>query len=63
MSIHTALAARLYTSGEITSARAAQFAGMSLPQFLAYLSDQGSPVVDYDRSELVKELDAFKKAR
>ncbi|CAG2156290.1 UPF0175 family protein [Cupriavidus numazuensis] len=63
MGVHTALAVSLYKSGELTSARAAKLARMSLPQFLAHLSEQGIPVVDYDRSELAQELAAFDGAQ
>jgi predicted HTH domain antitoxin len=55
--VHTALAVKLFKIGELTSARAAKLARMSLPQFLAQLSAQGIPVVDHDPSELGKELD------
>ncbi|MDR1424470.1 MAG: type II toxin-antitoxin system prevent-host-death family antitoxin [Azoarcus sp.] len=59
MGVHVALAVDLFKSGGLTSARAAKLARMSLPQFLAYLSDQGIPVVDYDPAELEHELAAF----
>jgi predicted HTH domain antitoxin len=59
MGVHTALAVSLFKSGDITSARAAKLARMSLPQFLEYLSVQGIPVVDYSPTELVQELAAF----
>ena len=57
--VHTALAVSLFKAGEMTSARAAKLAQMSLPQFLAHLSDQGIPVVDYSPTELEQELTAF----
>ena len=57
--VHTSLAVHLFKGGQLTSARAAQLARMSLPQFLSYLSDQGIPVVDYDPSELTQELAAL----
>jgi len=56
---HTALAAKVFKAGQITSARAAKLAGMTLPQFLDYLSAQGIPVVDYAPEELDRELAAF----
>lgn len=59
MGVHTALAVSLFKTGDITSARASKLAHMSLPQFLAHLSDQGIPVVDYDPGELAQELAAF----
>ncbi len=59
LGVHTALAVRLFKDGELTSARAAKLARMSLQQFLAHLSDQGIAVVDYDPAELAQELDAF----
>ena len=57
--VHTALAVSLFRSGELTSARAARLAHMSLPRFLEHLSAQGVPVVDHDPGELVQELAAF----
>ena len=61
--VHTTLAVHLFKSGQLTSARAARLARMSLPQFLAHLSNQGIPVVDYDPSELAQELAIFDAAR
>ena len=61
--VHAALAAHLFKSGEITSARAAKLARMSLPQFLAHLSAQGIPVVDHEPAELEQELAAFDTAQ
>lgn len=63
MGVHTALAVNLFKSGDITCARAAKLARMSLPQFLAHLSAQGIAVVDYDPAELVQELAAFDAAQ
>ncbi|MFT4101840.1 MAG: UPF0175 family protein [Burkholderiaceae bacterium] len=60
--VHTALAVTLFKSGELTPARAAKLARMSLPQFLAHLSARGIPVVDYDPAELEQELAAFNAA-
>lgn len=60
--VHTALAVSLFRSGELTSARAAKLARMSLPQFLEHLSAQGIPVVDHDPGELEDELAAFAAA-
>lgn len=60
--VHTALAVALFQNGQLTSARAAQLAKMSLPQFLAHLSAQGIAVVDYDPAELEQELAAFDSA-
>lgn len=60
--VHTTLAVNLFKSGEITPARAAKLARMSLPQFLAHLSAQGIPVVDHDPAELEQELAAFDAA-
>ena len=57
--VHTALAVSLFRSGELTSARAAKLARMSLPQFLEHLSAQGIPVVDHDPGELDREFAAF----
>lgn len=59
MGVHTALAVSLFRTGDITSARAAKLARMSLSQFLAHLSDQGISIVDYDPGELAQELAAF----
>lgn len=61
--VHTALAVSLFKSGEITTARAAKIAQMSLPQFLTHLSMQGIAVVDHDPAELEHELDAFNTAQ
>lgn len=61
--VHTTLAVSLFKEGELTSARAAKLARMSLPQFLAYLSDQGIAVVDHDPAELQQELAAFDAAK
>jgi len=57
--VHTALAAGLFNSGCITSARAAKLAGMPLAQFLDYLGAQGIPVVNHTPEELEQELAAF----
>lgn len=61
--VHTALAVSLFKGGHLPPARAAKLARMSLPQFLAHLSAQGIPVVDYDPAELEQELAAFDAAR
>jgi predicted HTH domain antitoxin len=61
--VHTALAVSLFKNGDVTSARAAKLARMSLVDFLAYLSAQGIPVVDYDPAELEQELAAFDEAQ
>jgi predicted HTH domain antitoxin len=61
--VHTALAVKLFKSGELTPARAAKLAQMSLPQFLAHLSAQGIPVVDYDPAELEQEFAASDAAQ
>jgi predicted HTH domain antitoxin len=57
--VHTALAVSLFKNGAITSARAAKLARMNLADFLAHLSAQGIPVVDYDPAELEQELAVF----
>jgi len=61
--VHAALAVNLFQSGQLTPARAARLARMSLPQFLAHLSAQGIPVVDHDPAELEQELAAFDAAQ
>jgi predicted HTH domain antitoxin len=61
--VHTALAVSLFKNGVVTSARAAKLAGMSLPAFLAHLSAQGIPVVDYAPAELEQELAVFGEAQ
>jgi predicted HTH domain antitoxin len=61
--VHTALAVSLFKNGELTPARAAKLARMSLPRFLAHLSEQGIAVVDYDPAELEHELAAFDAAK
>lgn len=63
MGVHTVLAVSLFKSGEITSARAAKLARMSLPQFLEHLSAQGIAVVDYEPAELSQELTSFDVVR
>jgi predicted HTH domain antitoxin len=60
--VHAALAVSLFKTGDLTSARAARLARMSLPQFLAHLSEQGIPVADYAPAELTRELAAFDAA-
>jgi len=55
----TALAVSLFKRRELTPARAAKLARMSLPQFLAHVSAQGIPVADHDPAELARELAAF----
>ena len=60
--VHAALAAQLFESGVLTSARAAKLAGMSLPRFLSHVSARGTPVVDHDPKELETELAAFDAA-
>jgi len=57
--VHAALAVELFKAGRIASTRAAKLAGMTLPQFLDYLSAEGIPVVDYAPDELDQELAAF----
>ncbi|MDR2092715.1 MAG: UPF0175 family protein [Azoarcus sp.] len=42
--VHTALAARLFQDGMLTSSRAAWLARMSLAEFLEYVSAQGISV-------------------
>jgi predicted HTH domain antitoxin len=61
--VHTAMAVSLFKSGEVTLARAARLARMSLSQFLAYISAQGIPAVDHDPAELEHELAAFDATR
>lgn len=61
--VHTAMAVSLFKNGELTSARAAKLARMSLPGFLAHLSEQGIAVVDHAPAELVQELAAFDAAQ
>jgi predicted HTH domain antitoxin len=61
--VHTALAVSLFKEGELTSARAAKLARMSLPQFLAHVSAQGIAVVDHHPAELEQELAAFDAAK
>jgi predicted HTH domain antitoxin len=61
--VHTALAVSLFKNGELTPARAAKLARMSLLQFLAHLSAQGIAVVDHDPAELEQELAAFDAAK
>ena len=61
--VHTALAVGLFKEGALTPSRAAKLAQMSLPQFLAHLSDQGIAVVDYDPAELEQELAVFDAAK
>lgn len=57
--VHIALAVKLFQNGDLSSARAAKLAGMSLSQFLAHLSAQGIAVVDYHPDELAQELASF----
>lgn len=57
--VHAALATHLFRTGDLTPARAAKVARMSLPQFLAHVSAQGIPVVEHDPADLQQELDAF----
>jgi len=61
--VHATLATHLFKGGDLTSARAAKLARMSLPQFLAHLSAQGIPVVDHDPAQLEQELAAFDAAQ
>ena len=61
--VHTAMAVSLFKNGELTSARAAKLARMSLAQFLAHLGDQGIAVLDHDPAELEQELAAFDAAQ
>ncbi len=61
--VHTAMAVSLFKNGELTSARAAKLARMSLPRFLAHLSERGIAVVDHAPAELVQELAAFDAAQ
>ena len=57
------MAVSLFRNGQLTSARAAKLARMSLPRFLAHLSEQGIAVVDHDPEELQQELAAFDAAK
>ncbi len=59
MGVHTALAVSLFKRGELTPARAAKLARMSLAQFLAHLNAQGIAVVDHDPAELAQEFAGF----
>lgn len=61
--VHVALAVSLFKDGKLTSARAARLARMSLEAFLAHVSAQGIPVVDYDPAELDDELATLKSWR
>ena len=61
--VHVALAVSLFKDGKLTSARAARLARMSLETFLAHVSAQGIPVVDYDPAELDDELATLKSWR
>ena len=58
--IHKAVAVNLYKNGELSAARAARLAQMSLQEFLVHVSDLGIPVVDFSPDELSQELAAFK---
>ena len=61
--VHTALAVSLFKSADLTAARAARLARMSLPRFLEHLGEQGIAVVDHDPAELERELAAFVQPR
>lgn len=61
--VHTALAVGLFKGGELTGARAARLARMSLSQFYAHVSGQGIAVVDHDPAQLEQELAAFDASR
>jgi len=61
--VHAALAVSLFKNGDLTPARAAKLARMSLPRFLAHLSAQGIAVVDHEPAELRQELATFDAAQ
>ena len=53
-----AVALRLFESGQVTLARGAQLAGVSLEEFIEILGKAGIAVVDYSTEELLDELKA-----
>jgi predicted HTH domain antitoxin len=63
LGVHAALAVRLFKNGELTSARAARLARMSLTDFLEHLSHQGINVVDHETADLAAELALFNAAQ
>ena len=51
-------ALRLFESGQVTLARGAQLAGVSLEEFIEILGKAGIAIVDYPPEELADELEA-----
>lgn len=56
--VHRAVALHLFESGQITLARGARLAGLSLEEFIEILGKSGVAVVDYPPEELASELEA-----
>lgn len=50
------MAIKLYKEHVVSLGRAARIAGMSLQAFMSCLGTMGIPVVDYEPSELAREL-------
>jgi len=51
-----ATAMQYYRTGRLHAAAAAEFAAISLPQFLCRLSEYGIPAIDMTDEELAEEL-------
>ena len=56
--LHRSLALKLVESRQLSVARAAKIAGLSLEEFIELLDEYGIPAVDYPAAELEHELDA-----
>lgn len=54
--VHIVLATRLFKEGDISLAKAAKMAKMTLADFTEYVSRLGLPVVDFSEAELDQEL-------
>lgn len=58
---NTASAVNLFKTGEFSLGKASKLAGMTLPDFIEYVSQLDIPVVNYDPAELDGELDYFNR--
>jgi predicted HTH domain antitoxin len=51
------LAAKLYEQGKLSLGQAAELAGYSTKTFMELLSRYDVPIFDYDRSEIVNDIE------
>jgi predicted HTH domain antitoxin len=59
--VRTALATALFKDGELSLARSAQLAQMSLEAFIAHVSRLGIPVIDQTAEEVEQDMDTLEQ--